>query len=300
MASGDEVLQIDNCPEKIGKEAKCIYGTVATNGTETKLKSEPGKDWYFWNYKDNEIYRCSQTDEKDTSKKDTEFKDCHKIQATITELVDVKDNDCKTSEDKKFDANKCAEAIKDKSGGNNPTKYGYDEKDKDKILKKQETGGTYIKIKSAQTAGARTGAVIRLAGEYKNIFGYSREDWRERGKTNSKIKIADETVYDLYGKKIEDKAIDNFTPAYKSVSDGGVIDFNNAARTKSTMIGAGAGGALGALSGAAGADAAINERYLTALREYEDSLSNIVCYTGARYLAKYNDVIIIPEMKNFE
>ena len=142
--------------------------------------------------------------------------------------------------------------------------------------------------------------MIRLAGEYKNIFGYSREDWRERGKTNSKIKIADETVYDLYGKKIEDKAIDNFTPAYKSVSDGGVIDFNNAARTKSTMIGAGAGGALGALSGAAGADAAINERYLTALREYEDSLSNIVCYTGARYLAKYNDVIIIPEMKNFE
>ena len=307
MASGDEVLQIDNCPDVDGlKGAQCIFGTV-TNGPETELTSESGKDWYFWNYKDNEIFRCSQTDEKDSNKKDKEFKNCHKIQATITELADVMNDVCKTSENKnkKFDAKECAAAIKSKSDGVNPTKYGYDErdtdKDRNKILKKQDTG-TWVKIEKAKTAGSRTGAVIKLAGEYKNIFGYKREDWRERG-TNSKIKIAGETVYDLYGKSdgaTKDKTISDFTPAYKTASDGGVIDFNNAARTKSTLIGAGAGGALGALSGAAGADAAINERYLTALREYEDSLSNIVCYTGARYLAKYNDAIIIPEMKNFE
>ena len=299
MASGDEVLQIDNCPDVDGlKGAQCIFGTVSTgeskkveSGTPQTIKTN--STVYVYDRKNRYAYECTRYNDS------TYYEQCHRIQLsnlTFEGIDECKGTDANISKD-------CEAKLAELSGDKT-----YKLRDDTKTIlnggeleqASDNDKGDYIKIASAQTAGSRTGAVIKLSGEYKNIFGYKREDWRERNKTNSKIKFADATVYDLYGKKIENKTIDNFTPAYKSVSDGSVIDFNNAARTKSTMIGAGAGGALGALSGAAGADAAINERYLTALREYEDSLSNIVCYTGARYLAKYNEVIIIPEMKNFE
>ena len=57
---------------------------------------------------------------------------------------------------------------------------------------------------------------------------------------------------------------------------------------------------MGALSGAAGADAAIQERWTAAVREYKDSLSHVSCSTGVRYLAPYNTVIVLPEMKKSE
>jgi hypothetical protein len=83
----------------------------------------------------------------------------------------------------------------------------------------------------------------------------------------------------------------------QSADDGAVVDFENRARTKSTLVGAGGGATLGAIAGAAGADSAITERWTTAVREYEDSLGNILCLTGDRFLAKYNDIAIIPAMK---
>ena len=296
MSSGDEVLQIDNCPDVDGlKGAQCIFGTVSTGGdmdvkSGTPQSTATNYTVYFYNPDDKYSYECTQYGNN------TKWERCHRIQLSNLTFEDI--SECKA--DDTNISKECEEKLKELSG--NKT-YKLDD-DKKTILnggvlvaESDTNKGKYIKIASAKTAGSRTGAVVKLNGEYKNIFGYKREDWRDRGK--GKIKIADgETVRDLYGKQINGKEIDNFTPAYKSVSDGSVIDFNNAARTKSTMIGAGAGGALGALSGAAGADAAINERYLTALREYQDSLGNIVCYTGSRYLAKYNDAIIIPQMKN--
>ncbi|MFQ6759984.1 MAG: hypothetical protein ACLRFM_01090 [Alphaproteobacteria bacterium] len=300
MASGDEVLQIDNCPDVDGlKGAQCIFGTVSTGESKT-VKSGTQQTIttnytvYVYDRKNRYAYECTQYGSS------SYYEQCHRIQLSNLKFEDI--DECKEAD---VNISKDCEAKLANLSGDKTYKLRDDKKT---ILNGGELEkasgddkGDYIKIESAKTAGSRTGAVIKLAGEYKNIFGYKREDWRERNKTNSKIKIADgETVYDLYGKQIEDKKIADFNPAYKTASDGGVIDFNNAARTKSTLIGAGTGGALGALSGAAGADAAINERYLTALREYEGSLSNIVCYTGARYLAKYNDAIIIPEMKNFE
>ena len=120
-----------------------------------------------------------------------------------------------------------------------------------------------------------------------------------------KAKLPSKTVYDLKGRKIEltngsEYDIDNFTPARQAANDGDVIDFNNKARTKSTLVGAGGGAALGALAGASGADAEIQERWVTAVREYNDPLGNISCSTGDRWLSKYNDMVIIPEMKTAE
>lgn len=297
MSSGDEVLQIDNCPEEIGKEEKCIYGTVSTGGgkevkSDTKQSTATNYTVYFYNPDDKYSYECTQYGDSN------KWERCHRIQLSNLTFDDI--SECDDTNISK----ECEEKLKELSGDKT---YKLDDEKKTILnggVLVAESGtnkGNYIKIASAKTAGSRTGAVVKLDGEYKNIFGYKREDWRDRGKENSKIKITDTKVYDLYGKSdgaTSGKTLSDFTPAYKSVSDGSVIDFNNAARTKSTMIGAGAGGALGALSGAAGADAAINERYLTALREYQDSLGNIVCYTGSRYLAKYNDAIIIPQMKN--
>ena len=96
----------------------------------------------------------------------------------------------------------------------------------------------------------------------------------------------------------EDKLV--FTPTAGDASDGGLIDLSNPARNKGTIAGAAAGGALGGFAGYQGAQDEITDRWLSATREYEDSLSNFVCMTGTRYLSKYNDYVEIPEMNKSE
>ena len=129
--------------------------------------------------------------------------------------------------------------------------------------------------------------------EPDKLFGYKYADWSKL-KTEKYSNVA---VYDVRGNVITGLTTDSFYPSLQSADDGAVVDFENRARTKSTLVGAGGGAALGAIAGAAGADSAITERWTTAVREYEDSLGNILCLTGDRFLAKYNDIAIIPAMK---
>ncbi len=224
-----------------------------------------------------------------------------------TSLYNVKFYDAESGADcaeSKYSSDECKKKLK----ADAVTKYVFDDNSSkstpiyDKILKSDnENKSTIVLLKSADKAGSRTGAVVALDNDTpNNIFGYDREDWKNRDTEKSKLKLGSNKIYDLYGAEQTGILISDFKPAYKSASDGSVVDFNNAARTKSTVIGAGAGGALGALSGAAGAESAVQERWQTAMREYDDSLNNIVCYTGARYLSRYNDVVIIPEMKNLD
>lgn len=304
MATGEDVLQIDNCPQDLQKIAtKCIYGTIKTKIDEQSKESGDTNGYFFYNYATKEFYKCEKIDDK----KD-EYTKCQ-LQSLIVDKFDNSDVDTACGGDK-FGTDDCKNALEKLSYDE---KYVFDDSGKakstyEKTLKKQSSDekNTIVKLKSVKQAGSRTGAVVALDNATpNNIFGYSKEDWRNRGDENkTKLKLhkkdnEDYKVYDLYGKPT-DANISDFTPAYKSASDGSVIDFNNAARTKSTVIGAGAGGALGALSGAAGAESAVQERWQTAMREYDDSLNNIVCYTGARYLSRYNDVVIIPEMKNLD
>ncbi|MBP9999672.1 MAG: hypothetical protein KBT14_03215 [Proteobacteria bacterium] len=286
MASGEEVLQIDNCKIDGAENEKCLYGTIATD-SNTAVKSGD-KTFYFYDYNNENSYECTENEGK--------YGSCRRIvlsNLTFEGITVCADADVKISKD-------CKEKLAEQTGDKT-----YKLSDKTKLLYdggtlEVETGSTkgkYIMIKTAQTAGTRKGAMIKLADSTpNNVFGYKSEDWRKRNTDKSKLKV-DNKLYDLYGKEIPDADINKFSPAYKSASDGSVIDFNNAARTKSTMIGAGAGGALGALSGVSGANAAIQERYLTAVREYEDSLGNVACYTGNRYLSRYNDTIVVPAMK---
>lgn len=281
MASGEEVLQIDNCKIDGAENKKCLYGTIATDSGKDITPN--GTTAYFYDYDTNTSYECT--------KKEQIYESCRRIVLSNLKFESISgcdgadvDEKCKTELAKLVGFTLSDPNIPLSAGG---------------ILKSGDNSnhGPYIMIKSAQTAGTRKSAMIKLADSTpNNVFGYKSEDWRKRNTDKSKLKL-DNKLYDLYGNEIPDADINKFLPAYKSASDGSVIDFNNAARTKSTMIGAGAGGALGALSGVSGANAAIQERYLTAVREYEDSLGNIACYTGNRYLSRYNDTIVVPAMK---
>lgn len=308
MATGEDVLQIDNCTvykkedttKKDTEVTKCIYGTIKTKIDEKPKVSDDTNGYFFYNYATKEFYKCKKIANKD------EYTNCQLQSLIVDEFDNSKVNAaCK---DENFGTEDCKKELEKLSYDE---KYVFDDSGKakstyEKTLKKQSSDekNTIVKLKSVKQVGSRTGAMVALDNDTpNNIFGYSKEDWRNRNDEKSKLKLhkdgEDYIVYDLYGNPADAK-ISDFTPAYKSASDGSVVDFNNAARTKSTVIGAGAGGALGALSGAAGAESAVQERWQTAMREYDDSLNNIVCYTGARYLSRYNDVVIIPEMKNLD
>lgn len=100
-------------------------------------------------------------------------------------------------------------------------------------------------------------------------------------------------------KKSDDKDELIFIPTERNASDGPLVDLSNEARNKATVTGAVAGGAIGGFSGYQGAKQEVSERWTTAVREYDDSLSKFYCATGTRFLSKYNDYIEIPVMQNF-
>jgi hypothetical protein len=85
-----------------------------------------------------------------------------------------------------------------------------------------------------------------------------------------------------------------FIPVELSASDGGFIDINNRARLGTTLTGAGAGAALGGITGYMGASAAVQDRWVTAVQEYKDSLQTFYCATGTQFIAPYNSVGVIP------
>lgn len=87
-----------------------------------------------------------------------------------------------------------------------------------------------------------------------------------------------------------------FVPLYQDSEDGGIIDLSNKARMKGTLTGAGVGGGMGAFAGYQGAQQDIEDRWVSAVQEYKDSLQKIYCATGTRFLSHYNDTVIIPQM----
>jgi hypothetical protein len=96
---------------------------------------------------------------------------------------------------------------------------------------------------------------------------------------------------------IKDAKVENFKPIMRDAADDVLIDLSNQARTKGTIVGATVGGAGGGLAGYAGAKNEVTERWLTAQREYEGTLSNFGCFTGGRFLSIYNDYAEIPALK---
>ena len=87
-----------------------------------------------------------------------------------------------------------------------------------------------------------------------------------------------------------------FTPLYMDSETGAVIDLSNRARLKDTVVGAAAGGALGAYSAYEGAKTEIEDRLNAERRAYKDSMEKFYCTTGDRFLSFYNEEVVIPVM----
>lgn len=283
LASGDSVLRIEDCELEDGVNSTCLWGYVM-DSKSINDEEDKGKFEFYFNVTDGETtYKCNLDTKKCTSVNLVNIrldaypdKDIH--EAAITKFNLIFDNDANQYQLITVANGDLQMVAKGTAGG--------DTKD-DSI---------YAKIVSGGYMGRQYPAMI--SGVKDSTFGYKSSDW-----SNLRKKLVSEGKKPV-GRGVNGKqsstsksySIENFYPIYRSAEDGGIVDFGNKARLKATVTGAGVGGALGAFSGYQGAQSDINDRWLSATREYEDSLTTVYCITGSRYLTQYNDVVTILEM----
>ncbi len=274
--TGKDVLRIEDCDLVDRGKTSCLWGVLAT------AKPVTDKEAYYEIYS-GETYLCDNN------------KGCEKTELISIELEAYKGKDIESITD---DFEKVA--------GDSSLQYFMQVKDgKIKMVAASDAigdqyvdanRGTFAKISKASTIDREIPAMIEM---HDKAFGMTKDDWREWKKNNGSgvnfyYRTISGTASIISDESVAD--INNFYPMMLSAEDGSLIDFGNKARLKSTLIGAGVGGALGALSGYQGAQSDIQNRWVTAVREYEDSLSKVYCATGTRYLSKYNDNVYIPQM----
>lgn len=266
---GESFLTIVKCNVTKGDdtgEHDCVVGTASIKG-----KEPVSVDGGFLIINKNKVI-------KQCEKEGVDFK-CKPYPGT---LVDIKIN---------------GETLKEFNKHNgehyNGKKYVPEENNATKF--KEIDAGTphddeYYKISEAYKVEHESHAYAVFAnGALNSLTGY---------KTWDDVKGIPHTYYKRYtngdvGEKITDT--NHFEPKQRDASSGGLIDLSNKSRLKGTAVGAATGGALGGFAGYEGAKSEITDRWTSAQREYEDSLSNFVCMTGGRYLAKYNDYAEIPQ-----
>lgn len=282
-ASGDEVLKIEDC----GKYGKCLWAEyIQTNNLETE------KYGYFFDIDKEESYMCERV--KAANDKET-FKNC-KFVDLINVIPDgYTGND---SDGQPYTITKISDENYDK------LKTSYSMQDTEMLetalQPKREADNKFVKIASAGIPQSTTH--ILVVGVQDKALGWKKKNWEEfqdKHKSNTIMARGNDGQPHELSEDVKaalDKAggIDSINPVYQGADDGGLIDLGNKARLKGTLVGAGAGGALGAFSAYQGAQTEIQERWVTAVREYKDSLLKVYCATGERYLSQYNDPVTIP------
>ena len=281
MAGGNDlVLRIENCFSGT-KETKCLWGRVIKEGTRDTNKE------YFYNIVDRLIYEC---DKKAAT--DTDYKNCVLFGQELVEIMPEGYAGRKNSKDEAYTFNMIVNDDKFQSATNSyRLTKGADGIDVMSLINTAPNPGGENRFVRLDTFKIVDSSVPAMIVEFKDkLFGI--KDWKSNMCTQTKLKGRDGK-----GQPIDlsdDYTCANFYPSYQSASDGSLIDMGNKARMKSTLIGAGAGGAIGAFSAYQGAQDDIQERWVTAVREYKDSLQKIYCVTGTRFLSRYNDTVIIP------
>ncbi len=271
-ASGDSVMRIERCIVG-GNETSCLWGYLEET---TGLGS---KDAYVstTNIRD---FRICEPEEKCTSEDLTggtvEGYDMSNVKTSAAyTLLEIKaDNFAKSP---KYCLNS----------------KGVMEKDKGECPENNTT--RFAKITGASIVSKRTPAM--LVGVEDKGFGYKSSDWNDVKKLyGTNELVGRDGRGDATTLSQSDKVnIDNFKPMYRDAADGGIIDMSNKARLKGTLTGAGVGGAAGAFTAYQGAQSEIDERWVSAVREYKDSLQKFYCGTGTRFLSFYNDITVIPK-----
>lgn len=313
IASGQNgkgsALSIKKCTiehENSKEEKDCVAGYVYKKTDKDTYKQ--GNDNILYLINSNEsVFKCTGIDvDKCTDygeenpnnciSDDGEFYKCepytHKIfDVVLTNGAKLKDKDDAKNKDSIFSDADCYELQEN-------NKFKADKQD-NPVTGEGTTYKYYYLISSAtiNTSNAERAYAVFNSRIPTKIFGYT--DFDDLG-----------TGYELFRRNSDGSLGSQFTgsrdeyrfdPLKLDATDDAIIDFGNAARAKDTMIGAGTGAAMGALSGYQGAKQEIEERWMAATREYADSLSNFACKTGTRFLSQYQpkesqDPIMIPSM----
>lgn len=292
-AIGDSVIRIEDCKDLADVKTKCMWGmlvisepvklTENTKNSQGKVVSGDVQHAYFNIIDGKTIMLC-----------DKDNKNCKE-----EELVSVR---LSAYPDKELDAVKETDFQAIRTNNDQSLAFHLD-KDIDGNLNMKPGPGsadvaTYTPISSAGRPTQKISAMI--TGVKDKAFGMKRSDWGKWMTDNSDAKdriVGRSGQGDAYKlENIGNYSIQDFYPAYTDSTDGGIIDLGNKARLKSTLIGAGAGGAMGAFVAYQGAQSDIDERWVSAVREYKDSLQKVYCITGDRFLSYYNDMFMIPNM----
>ena len=297
MAAGDSVLRIENCKDNEGKNTgeTCLWGYLVTGQTLTPVDGTlcegTNCSKYYINLEDGmTVMRCK-----------TDNTEC----TMATNLVSIrvkseKDASGEALEDLKrqdLDRLKDSDTFIIVEGANNT-----------KTMQSgigSTTNNAYKEIVSAKLdTGPKKPVLIK--GFKDSAFGKKAKDWRDWKKENASKKDDENThIYYRNGdgsigndltKENENIELGDFYPMYIDADDGNIVDLGNKARLKNTLIGAGVGGALGAFTAYQGAQSDIDERWVSAVREYKDSLQKFYCVTGSRFLSYYNDIVVIPNI----
>ena len=280
LANGNsDYIEVRDCKDESGEIKKCVWGMLIKEGDELSAN-------VFWSLKETTTKVCNNNNKNCVNKR------LMNIVLDGVAGICSKENEC----GKEIEANgklkdswvetTCTDCLL-----RNATTTFYCINDGSEMKEGGCGDGTekFIKVKSANEEGERIPALVVVGGGDKEI-----KDWDEWVNKNPEYKVYRRTYDNNIGSEIDEKNNVTFEPLKKDASDGGIIDLENKARLKSTATGAGVGGAIGAFSGVQGAKTEIQERYVSARREYDDSLLKFVCMTGERYLGEYNSYILIP------
>lgn len=281
-ASGDSVLRIERC-EINGESTTCLWGALVTS---TAL---PVSQTAYYNIDTGVTYVCdangNNCNEQDlVSIRLTAFPDNTVDELERDQIIETINMDAGKQYFMAIENGKISiVSASDATSANSEYADNID-----------GSRGIFAKIASAGTIDQQIPAMIQMTDK---AFGMTSEDWREWKSANG----AGQPIYGRSGNGVayalsEPGDINNFYPMMQDATDGSLIDFGNKARLKSTLIGAGVGGALGGFAGYQGAQLDVQNRWVSAVREYEDSLTKVYCVTGDRYLSKYNDAVFIPAM----
>lgn len=304
VATGDSVLRIEACTVD-GIDQKCLWGYY-----ETRTELPAGAVAYISVKNPRDFKVCYQKNPSDTNPT-CEYMDLNVTNATIagyTKSEKYTDADGIEKERQVF-------AQSNRSTGGRidiETIFAQDQfKDAtDKACYKynqmeswtSDCDDAWVKLDGTiQRVTNRTPAMV--VGVKDRGMGWKKSNWRDFVSQYGNREIVGRTGngvasnLDNTGKR-KQLSDGNFTPLYQDSADGGIIDLSNKARLKGTLTGAGVGGGMGAFAGYQGAQQDIEERWVTAVREYKDSLQKVYCATGNRFLSHYNDTVIIPHMND--
>ena len=305
---GDSVLRVEKCVIE-GKEQNCVYGALEEQAGNYSSEG----DVYVSVSNSDSFMLCSEPKEEGTDTSKT--KNCKTVSVASGSATLASAGECG-----KVSSGNCTfqDYIKDNFNGvEQKYRYCYKKPDSENgDIQMVPRGGNscgegvseYIKLDSAEKLGKRYNAM--LAGVDDKAFGWKKKDfedimYKNYGKNMVYKRDASGKAEDgggswelgnLNGDTIIDGKKYKFVPITIDAADGGLIDLDNKARAKSTLVGAGAGAGLGAFTAYQGAQSDIEERFVAAQREYKDSLTKFYCITGKRFLMTYNEMVTIPNM----